>query len=327
VRIQIQNHATDEYLPFTPQQWEVARRRLAGPSEVTFGSQPQDFRAVAGDIEVLLVAPPALRDLLPLEAPRLKIISLTWAGIEMLAPYDWLPPGVTLLNNSGVHAAKGSEYVLMALLMLANQLPALMDAQHEKRWARICGVTLAGRRLTMLGLGAIGGASASLAKRAGMRVTGVRSAAGTHPDCDRVIGTEDLDSVLPDSDYLVIALPLTPRTQNLLDRRRLSLLPTHAGVVNVGRGPVLDEQALCDLLDANRLAGAVLDVFHTEPVASDHRLWTTRNLIVTPHVSADDLQTYNALTLEIFVENLNAFAAGRPMPNAFDTARGTRVRT
>ena len=327
MRIHIQNDSTGDWPPITPAHWDVVRPRLTVESEVTFGSRPGDFRAVARDIEVLLISASALRDLLPLDTPLLKIIFCTWAGLEDLAPYEWLPPGTILLNGSGVHAVKCSQYVLMALLMLANQLPALVNAQQEQRWERLYGMTLEGRRLTILGLGAIGGASASLARRLGMRVTGMRTTARSHPDCERVVTIDQLDSVLPETDYLALALPLTKATENLVDRRRLAMLPRHAGVVNVGRGTVLDEEALCDLLDADRLAAAVLDVFHAEPVPSNHRLWTTRHLIMTPHVSADDLQTNNALTLRIFADNLNARAAGLPMPNAFDTSRGTRVRT
>jgi glyoxylate/hydroxypyruvate reductase A len=327
VRIHIQNDSTHDWPPITRRQWDLAGSRLAVQSEVTFGSRPEDFRAVVCDVEALLISPRALRDLLPLNAPHLKIISCTWAGLEGLAPYEWLPPDTILLNSSGVHAAKCSQYVLMALLMLANQIPALINAQHQRRWERLYGTKLEGRRLTMLGLGAIGGASASLARRLGMRVTGMRTSARSHPDCDRVVTIDELDSVLPETDYLALALPLSKTTANLVDRRRLAMLPSHAGVVNVGRGAVLDEEALCDLLDADRLAAAVLDVFHAEPVPSNHRLWTTRHLIMTPHVSSDDPQTDNVLTLQVFVDNLNAHAAGLPLPNAFDTARGTRVRT
>ncbi len=107
-----------------------------------------------------------------------------------------------------------------------------------------------------------------------------------------------------------------------MDRRRLNLLPAGACLLNIGRGDLLDQEALCDLLDQDRLSGAVLDVFTPEPIPAGHRLWTTPNLIISPHTSADDPNTYNNRSLDIFLENLSAWQEGRPPPNHFDTARG-----
>jgi phosphoglycerate dehydrogenase-like enzyme len=107
-----------------------------------------------------------------------------------------------------------------------------------------------------------------------------------------------------------------------MDRRRLHLLPAHACVLNIGRGALIDQEAICDMLDADRLSGAVLDVFTPEPIPQGHRLWTTRNLIISPHTSADDPNTYNPRSLDIFLENLRAWQEGRKLPNQFDTVRG-----
>ena len=155
-----------------------------------------------------------------------------------------------------------------------------------------------------------------------MHVTGVRTAAAPHPDCDEVITADELDRVLPSTDYLVLACPLTAATRGLLDRRRLGLLPHGAGVVNIGRGALLDQDALCDLLDSGHLSGAVLDVFTPEPMPEGHRLWTTPNLIISPHTSVDEPATYNPRSLDIFFDNLRAWRDGQPMPNVFDTSRG-----
>jgi phosphoglycerate dehydrogenase-like enzyme len=115
---------------------------------------------------------------------------------------------------------------------------------------------------------------------------------------------------------------LTDATRGLFDRRRLELLPEGAGVVNIGRGELIDQDALCDRLDAGHLSGAVLDVFDPEPIPPGHRLWTTRNLIISPHTAADDPATYNPLSLDLFLENLRAWRDGRPLPNRYDIARG-----
>jgi len=181
---------------------------------------------------------------------------------------------------------------------------------------------LRGRRLTVVGLGTLGGAAATHAAQFGMEVTGVRARAGHHPACSRVVTTESLDDVLPTSEFLLLACPLTPATRGLLDRRRIGLLPQGAGVVNIGRGPLIDQDALCDRLDDGSLGGAVLDVFTPEPVPAGHRLWTTRHLIMTPHVSSDDPATYNPLSLDIFLANLAAMQAGQKMANQIDITRG-----
>ncbi len=127
---------------------------------------------------------------------------------------------------------------------------------------------------------------------------------------------------MPGSEFLVLACPLTEATRNLLDRRRLSLLPPAAGVVNIGRGGLLDQDALCDMLEQGGISGAVLDVFTPEPIPAGHRLWTTPNLIISPHTSADDPATYNPRSLDIFLDNLRAWRDGLPLPNNFDIARG-----
>jgi glyoxylate/hydroxypyruvate reductase len=150
----------------------------------------------------------------------------------------------------------------------------------------------------------------------------VRTRAEPHPDCERVVAAGDLDAVLPATEFLVLACPLTPRTRGLLDRRRVGLLPRGAGVVNIGRGELVEQEALLDALDDGHLSGAVLDVFVPEPVPPGHRLWRTPNLVMTPHMSAGDPQTYNLRSLVIFLENLRALEEGRRPPNRVDLARG-----
>jgi len=227
-----------------------------------------------------------------------------------------------VLNNRGVHGPKAGEYGIMALLMLANRLPALITNQRAGVWRRQAGSVIAGRRLTVIGLGGLGGAVAEHAARFGMRVTGVRARPLPHAACERVLPTADLDAALADAEFLLLACPLTEATRNILDRRRIGLLPSGAGVINIGRGALLDQDALCDALEAGALSGAVLDVFVPEPVPPGHRLWTVPNLIMTPHVSSDDRLAYNARSLDVLIENLGAFEQGRPLPNLYDRARG-----
>lgn len=325
MRIHVQNPADDPLGPITPELWaRVASRAGEDRSGhvVSFASDRAGYEAALGEAEALVTDKDVLAGLLPLRAPRLKLLFVANAGLDNLAPFDWLPPGVALLNNRGAHAAKAGEFGVMAVLMLANRVPEMVTHQRAGRWRKLWGTVLNGRRMTVIGLGALGGAVAAHGARFGLRVTGVRAHPAPHSNCTEVIGPDHLDRALGTTEFLVLACPLTPATRDLMDRRRLSLLPAGAGVVNIGRGPLLDQEALCDLLDSGHLSGAVLDVFDPEPIPPGHRLWNTPNLIISPHTAADDPTTYYALSLERFFADLRALREGRALPTSFDTTRG-----
>jgi phosphoglycerate dehydrogenase-like enzyme len=318
MRVHVQNAPNDPDFAVTPAMWQAA----GGTEDVTFGDSELAFQQGVAQAEALVTSTAALSKFFPCPAPHLKLIYCTSAGLDRLAPFDWLPPHVSLVNNSGVHGPRVGEYAAMALLMLAGQLPALMTAQREGRWEKRYGSVLAGRRLAVIGTGDLGAAAGRAARMFGMHSVGVRTHAVPHPDFDATVAVADLDSVLPEVEFLVLAAPLTPRTRDMMDRHRLGLLPKGAGVINIGRGALLDQEALCDLLDSGHLGGAVLDVFVPEPIPPGHRLWTTKNLIITPHVAADDPKTYAKDSVDVFLKNLAAYEAGQEMPNLFDTARG-----
>ena len=325
MRIHLQSQISQHNFPLDPAVWEAASARapdVSGGHVVSFGDTPDAFRAALPDVEAIVSQTGALATLLPFEAPKLKLVYCTSAGLDRLAPFDWVPPGVVLMNNRGAHAAKAGEYGLMALLMLACRIPALVTLQRQEAWTALHGSILAGLHVVVVGLGALGGSVAQHAAQFGMRVTGVRATVQPHPACSHVVGLDGLDAVLPGADVLFLAPPHTPATEGLLSRARIALLPRGAGVVNIGRGALVDQDALLDALDSGHLGGAVLDVFAHEPVPAGHRLWRTPNLLMTPHVSADDPATYNGLSLDIFFANLRALRDGLPLPNRFDPARG-----
>jgi len=324
MRIHVQNssHGLGQV---TPDLWARVAARLGEDARhhvVTFGSDRADFEAAIGDAEALVTDKDVLAPLLPFHAPHLKLVFVANAGLDNLAPFDWLPQGAVLLNNRGAHARKAGEFGIMAILMLASRVPQMVTHQRAGKWHKLWGGIVEGRRLTVVGLGALGGAVAAQASHFGLRVTGVRARPEPHPDCAEVIGPDGLDAALASTEFLVLACPLTPATRNLLDRRRLALLPPGAGVVNIGRGPLLDQEALCDALDAGRLSGAILDVFDPEPIPSGHRIWNTPNLIISPHTAADNPGTYYELSLERFFADLKADREGRPLPTRFDVAAG-----
>ena len=325
MRIHLQNPPGETLFAFSDPMVAAAcdRAGAAGHGHViSIGRTKADFDAAMRDAEAVISDAGVLRSCMPFQAPALTLVFITNAGLDALAPFDWLPPDAVLMNNRGTHAAKAGEFGLMALLMLANRVPRMVTQQRRGEWRELWGSVLAGRSVTVVGLGALGGAVAGHAARLGMAVTGVRANPAPHPACARVIGTPLLDTVLPTTEFLVLACPLTPETRGLIDRRRVNLLPPGAGVVNIGRGALLDQDAVCDRLDAGTLSGAVLDVFTPEPIPPGHRLWTTPDLIISPHTSADDPNTYNPMSLDIFFTNLRAFQNGEPLPNRFDFERG-----
>jgi len=323
MKVHVQTRPPGIDFPITPTHWHEAAARAGEPAhDVSFGTTAADWHEARGTVEMLVTHGDLLRALLPLDAPALATVFVANAGVDGLAPFDWLPPGVMLVNNSGTHAPKAGEYIAMAALMLAARLPELAAAQRAGHWTPLFSRTLAGRRVSIVGTGDLGSAGARALRALGIPVTGVRTRAEPHPDFAAVAAVADLDAVLAASDIVVLACPLTPATRGLLDRRRLELLPHGAGVVNIGRGRLLDQDALCDLLDAGRLGGAVLDVTDPEPLPQAHRLWRTANVIVTPHVSCDDPSTYNMRSLSVLFANLRAWRGGAPLPNRVDPARG-----
>ena len=325
MRIHLQDPPADPLFTFSRAMWDAAAARapdIGSGHDVTIGTTTEELHAALATAEALIADAGTLRPALPIHAPALKLLFLTNAGLDRLAPFDWLPPQTILMNNRGTHAGKAGEFALMALLMLVNRIPEMVTHQRAGVWRKLWGNVLRGRRVTIVGLGTLGSATARHARHFGMQVTGVRANPAPHPDCDAVVGPADLDDVLPATDLLVLACPLTAATRNLLDRRRLNLLPVGAGIVNIGRGELADQDALCDLLDSGHLSGAVLDVFTPEPIPEGHRVWTTPNLIISPHTAADDPDTYNPHSLDIFLDNLRAWRDGKPLPNRFDITRG-----
>ncbi len=143
-----------------------------------------------------------------------------------------------------------------------------------------------------------------------------------HPDVAEMIAIDGLDAALPRMDYVFVSLPATPETVGLFDRERLQLLKPGAGIVNVGRGATFDYAALLELLEQGHLSGAVIDVFDDEPLPADSPLWRARNVVVTPHVSADDGDRYVPITLQLFLDNLRRYVAGEALRNRVDPALG-----
>ena len=255
-------------------------------------------------------------------APGLRWVQLVGAGVDHLYPLDWLPAGVKLITASGVHTKKSFEYVLMGILAIHTRLPRLVGHQRRREWRKIQTGTLPGKTALVIGLGAVGTGAAEAAKTLGMRVLGVRRTARPHRFVDELFAPADLPDVLPRADYVVLAAPLTTDTREILGERELGLLPEGAGVVNLGRGRLIAQPALEAALRSGRLAGAFLDVVWPEPLPPESTLWDAPNLIITPHVGADDIERYVPEVFRIALGNLTRFFAGRRLRNVVNRRRG-----
>ncbi|MFL6295460.1 MAG: D-2-hydroxyacid dehydrogenase, partial [Actinomycetes bacterium] len=256
--------------------------------------------------------------------PKLRWVHATSAGAGEQVRKAGLPAEalgrVTITTSSGVHAVPLAEFAILGLLAIAKELPRFVEEQRAKAWPEVRRPLreLDGQTLFLVGLGDIGRETARLGKALGMRTVGFRRTQGPPPEwVDEVHGPERLAELAGRADAMVVSLPLTDQTAGLIDRATIDRLPASCIFVNVGRGGVVDEPALIDALRERRIAGAVLDVFATEPLPEDSPLWTLPNVLVTPHAAALSARE-NERIVQLFVDNLRRYLDGRPLRNVVE---------
>jgi phosphoglycerate dehydrogenase-like enzyme len=224
--------------------------------------------------------------------------------------------GVTVTTSSGANASVVAQTALAGILALARHFPLLTEAQREQRWAPLIDSGLPrdieGQTATVVGWGPIGQTIGRILLALGLKLIVVRQTAQSAAADAETIVFDDLKTVLPRTDWLVLACPLTPATRSLVDAAALSLLPPSAHLVNVARGEVVDEDALINALREGRLAGAHLDVFAHEPLSQASPLWGMKNVIVTPH-SAGFSNGNGERVTRMFLENLSRWVRKEPL--------------
>ena len=255
-------------------------------------------------------------------APNLKWIHCTAAGVEHLTPFSWASKELIITNSSGVHAKKAGEYGLMSILMLQNHMPKIITNQKNKKFVSLFSNPINGKNIVLVGTGSLGSSMAKLLEPLGANIIGVNKKGNPVVGCSKIITIDKLDMVLPDADILYLALPETSETKNLISKKRLDLLKPSCGIVNIGRQSVLDYDVLCEKLNKQEIAGAILDVFKPEPIEKNSKLWHTPNLIITPHVSSDDNGNYVKMTLNLFIKNLKLFMENKELTNQIDKTLG-----
>lgn len=255
------------------------------------------------------------------KAPRLRWIHVSGAGIEPLLPLHWLPAHAVLTNNSGVHAEKIRESAAMMLLMLHARVPAIVTNQRHAVWQQIFTPSIAGRTVLIVGVGDMGGAVAEAARDLRLCILGIRRGGDPHPCVERMYRTSEIEQALPLADFVVLAAPLTRETKGLLNRERCALLRRGAGLINIGRAGLVDNDAMIAALRDGTLSCAIVDVYDPEPLPAGSELWNVPNLLLMPHVTADDEDLYLPKTFDLVFENARRLMSGAPLLNVVDRQR------
>jgi phosphoglycerate dehydrogenase-like enzyme len=256
--------------------------------------------------------------------PNVKWVHSCSAGVNHCLFPELVESPVVLTNARGVYSNSLAEWALLSCLYFAKDLPRLMAAKADASWRPYDVEELRGKTLGVLGYGDIGKSTAALAKAFGMRVLALRrTGGGSGGDgiASAFYGPDALDALMADSDYIVMATPLTPQTQGMVAAKQFAAMRPHAVFINIGRGACVEEQALVQVLTSKAIRGAALDVFNVEPLPRDSPLWTLPNVLLSPHC-ADRTATFQHDAVRAFVANAALFAAGQPLSSVVDKRAG-----
>jgi len=305
---------------------------LAPLSRVTLGvhtvatDNPDELKRLAPDIDAILFADfnsDLLTRILPM-ARRLRWIHSLWTGVEGILTPDLLEHPATLTNGRGVFRQPLADWVAAAMLYFVVDIRRLIRQQEQGVWQPFVGDTLQGRTLGIVGYGAIGKAIAERARQFGMRIAALRRRPELFEgdsEIDQKFGPSQLNDLMSSCDYIAIVTPLTPETRGMIGEKQIAAMKPTAVLINIGRGPVIDENALVRALESGRLRGAALDVFTTEPLPPDHPFWRMSNVLLSPH-TADRVEGFLIPAFECFFENLTRFIAGKSLLNVVDKQAG-----
>jgi phosphoglycerate dehydrogenase-like enzyme len=282
-------------------------------------------------------------DRLLARAPRLRWVHSATSGVERALTPAAQARGVVVTNARGVFTRPIAEHVLMLILAISRRLPGLLELQHERTWQPLEGVELRELTIGIVGYGSIGRAVASLAGAFGARVIAQRRHPGSGqpggsegasspvddgddafpfpPAPERILGPEGLHELLAASDIVVLAAPLTPETDGMIDAVALAAMRRDAWLINIARGRLIDDRALLDALGEHRIGGAALDTFREEPLPATSPFWDLPNVIVTPHTAWSSARVLDR-SVDLFCDNLRRYAAGEPLRNTVDPGAG-----
>jgi phosphoglycerate dehydrogenase-like enzyme len=262
-------------------------------------------------------------------ANKLRWIHSPAAAVHQLMYPELINSNVILTNSTGVHGPVVAEHAIAVLLALAKRLPQAIHYQAKRIWAQELlwnehprPREVGDATVLVVGMGGIGREFALRAKALGMKVIAIREnpSKGAGP-ADEVYGLAQLDELLPKADFVLLCTPVTPATTGIINQERLNKMKFGAYLINVARGPLVDEPALIEALQQQRIAGAALDVFVEEPLPPESPFWSLENVLITPHTAAVTEKLWER-HYDLIVENMNRFLAGKPLLNEVDKKRG-----
>jgi phosphoglycerate dehydrogenase-like enzyme len=283
------------------------------------------------DVEVLLrgwLVAEAFDRLLA-RAPHLTWVHSATSGVERALTPAALARDVLVTNARGVFSRPIAEHVLLMILAVSRHLPQLLELQRERTWQPLEGRELRELTVGIVGYGSLGRAVASLASSFGSRVTADEQGAAAdgddgfpfEPRLDRVVGPAGLHELLSESDVVVLAAPLTPETEGMIDEAAIAAMKRDAWLINVARGRLVDDTALVRALRENRVGGAALDTFRDEPLPPTSPYWDLPNVILTPHTAWSSARVLDR-SVDLFCDNLVRFSRGEPLRNVVDPTAG-----
>jgi phosphoglycerate dehydrogenase-like enzyme len=307
-----------ELEPLLPNDLEIVRADQAG-----------NFDGDASDAEVYLSSgwlESAVLDRILQSAPAIRWQHTPSAGIEHLLTPTALSRDLILTNGAGVHDTPLAEFVLALMLDRAKHLFHLHQRQTQCQWDErwkdgMFLDELSQATVLILGAGRIGQAIAQRASAFGMRVWGSRKKPTPHPQFETIVGADEWHDLLPTADFVILALPLTPETRNIINADVLRSMQRSAYLINVARGALVDETALSTALTQGWIAGAALDVFVQEPLPPDSPLWAFPNLFVTPHIAWSSARNRQR-AIDLFLDNLDRYRTGQSLRNMVDRHAG-----
>jgi phosphoglycerate dehydrogenase-like enzyme len=270
---------------------------------------PDKMPALIGDTDVLITFGPMMAKDGLRGADKLQWIQALGTGVDGLIDQPALADHVVITNIKGIHGATCSEMAVLLMIALARDFPRTLRNQDKANWQRWPAGILDGRKAGILGVGLIAESLAPILKAFNMEVVAYSQTARGVPGIDAFFSRDQLLATVGDLDYLVVLVPYSPETKGLVSAQVLAAMKPSAYLVNLARGGVLDEDALIDAVETGSIAGAALDVFLTEPLPEDHKLWKMDKVIVTPH-QAGFYDRYVDEALKVIEANMHHFLAG-----------------
>jgi len=275
--------------------------------EIHAATQEEEVGKFIEEADILLTI--RISDELLKKALKLQWIHALTTGVDYIVNLPSLRKDVIITSTRGIHGPQVSEMAFLLMLALNRNFPEVVRNQDKGVWERWPGKLLWKKKIAILGVGVIGEEIAKKCKAFGMQVFGIDIIKRDLDCIDAFYGPEDIVKVASEVDYLVIVAPRTPQTEKLIDAKVLSAMKPKAFLLNLGRGEIVDEEALIEVLRKGKIAGAGLDTFWQEPLPKEHPFWKMKNVIVSPHVAGmSDIYVEQALS--IFEENLRRFLKG-----------------